>query len=108
MRRNKKKEKELALETVKKLFNQAASVKNLKLANSYVKEARKTAMKYRIRIPPDLKRKFCKHCYKYLVPGKNLRVRTRKHYVIYYCLECKKHMRFPYLRERKARRKAKA
>ncbi len=90
--------KEIARERIKILFQQAKEKfpKNPELSNRYVKLARELAMKVKIRIPPELKRKFCKHCYKYLVPSKNLRVRTRNKKIVYYCLECKKYTRIPY------------
>ena len=92
------KQRKLALEKVTALFKEAASAfkKDKKLANKHVRSARKTAMKVKIRIPANLKRKFCKHCYSYLKPGINCRVRTHEGKVVYYCLECKKFMRFPY------------
>ncbi len=100
------KHKEIARERIETLFKEAkqAFKKDPKLSNRYVKLARELAMKYKIRIPPVLKRKFCKHCYSYLFPSKNLRIRTRNGKVVYYCLDCKKYMRFPYLKERKAKR----
>lgn len=96
-----------ALEIVERLFTEAEKVgkKNPKLANRYVKLARENAMKVKVRIPSKYKRRFCKHCYAYLVPGANLRVRTQRGKVVYYCLNCKKYMRFPYIREQKAKRK---
>ena len=99
--------KEIARERIKILFKQAKEVfkKDKSLANRYVKLARELAMKYKVRLPSELKRQFCKHCYSYLVPSVNVRVRTREGKVIYYCLECKKYMRFPYIKERKAKRK---
>ncbi len=102
-----KKNREIVKERIEKLFKQAKKVfrKDKKLANRYVKLARELAMKYRIKIPRKLKRKFCKHCYSYLIPGENCRVRTRGSKVVYYCMECKKYMRFPYLREKKKKRK---
>ena len=101
-----RKQKELVLERISILFKEAKTAfkKDPKLANRYVKLARELAMKYKVRIPPTLKRRFCKHCYSYLVPSVNLRVRTRNNKVVYYCLNCKKYMRFPYLREKKARK----
>jgi ribonuclease P protein subunit RPR2 len=65
-----------------------------KKANFYVHKARRSAMKYNIRLSSSLQKRFCKHCYSYLVPGENCRVRTRDGKLIYYCLECKKYMRF--------------
>ncbi len=89
--------KQIATERIKELFEQADKVfeKNPKLANKYVDMARKLAMKINLRFPRGYKRKFCKHCYSYLKPGKNLRIRTKNKKVVYYCLVCKKHMRFP-------------
>jgi ribonuclease P protein subunit RPR2 len=87
-----------AREVIDHLFKEAEKVfpVNKARANRYVAMARKTAMKYRIRILASFQRQFCKHCHSYLYPGKNLRVRTQKGHVVYYCLECKKFMRFPY------------
>jgi ribonuclease P protein subunit RPR2 len=93
----KAKQKEIAKERVKILFKQAEEVfpKNKSLANRYVTLARKVAMKVKIRMPLELKRKFCKHCYKFLMPGVNSRVRTRDGKVIISCFECKKFVRIP-------------
>ncbi len=93
----KNKQKEIAKERVKTLFQQAEEVftRNKSLANRYVTLARKIAMKVKIRIPLELKRKFCKHCYKFMMPGVNARVRTRDGKVIISCLECKKFTRIP-------------
>ena len=94
---SKQKQKEIAKERVKTLFQQAEKVfsRNKSLANRYVTLARKIAMKVKLRIPLELKRKFCKHCYKFLMPGKNARIRTRDGKVIISCLECKKFTRIP-------------
>ena len=103
-------QKTIAKERIKVLFQQAKKIfkKDKKLANRYVKLARELAMKYKVSIAPELKRKFCKHCYSYLVPSVNARIRTRAGKVVYYCMECKHYMRFPYIREQKAKRKAKS
>ena len=101
-------QKEIARERITELFKQAREMfnKDPKLSNRYVKLARELAMKFNIRIAPELKRKFCKHCYSYLFPSKNVRIRTRDSKVVYYCLNCKKYMKFPYLREQKAKLKS--
>lgn len=103
------KHQEIALERINILFNEARDVfkKDSKLADRYVYLARKIAMKYKARIPPELKRRFCKHCYSYLVPSANCRVRVQRGRVIYYCMKCKKYMRFPYIKEQKAKRRSK-
>lgn len=97
----KQKQKEIAKERIKKLFHEAEKVfaKDKSLANRYVTLARKIAMKVKVKIPLELKRKFCKHCYKFLKPGVNSRVRTREGKVIISCLECKKFTRIPVKRK---------
>jgi ribonuclease P protein subunit RPR2 len=95
--RNKSEEKKIALDRIKILFQEAESVfdRDKFLANRYVALARKISMKVKIRFSRELKRKFCKHCYSYLVPGKNCRVRVRLGKVIIYCMECKMFARIP-------------
>ncbi len=105
MKRYKKKSddaKKTAKEKIVELFKQAEEVfsRDSKAADRCVEKARKTAMKIRIKIPPMLKRNFCKHCYKYIVPGINCRVRLSEGKVIYYCLSCKKFMRFPHKKKK--------
>jgi ribonuclease P protein subunit RPR2 len=94
--KNKESVKKEALDKIHELFNEAKLIfnKDSNLSNKYVNIARKIAMKYTISVPRELKRQYCKHCYSYLVPGKNCRVRIQKHRVIYYCEKCKKFMRF--------------
>jgi ribonuclease P protein subunit RPR2 len=65
------------------------------LSDKYVKLARRIAMKYRIRVDSKLKKRFCKNCYKYLVPGKNSRIRIHKSRIITYCNFCKHYSRHP-------------
>lgn len=79
------------------LFQQAASTvnKNPALANRYISLARKLAMKYNLRLPAELKRRFCKHCYAFLLPGVTSRVRVAKQRVIITCFGCKKYGRYP-------------
>jgi len=92
----KQKIKEIAKERIEILFKEADKIykKSIKLADRYIELARKIAMKAKVKIPIIYKRKFCKHCYAYLIPGKTSRVRIHKHRVIYYCLKCKKYTRF--------------
>ena len=84
-----------AKERINELFKQAQLADSQTLANRYVTLARKISMKYKVRIPSNLKRQFCKHCYKYLRQGKTVRVRRTAKGIIYTCLHCNKQMRFP-------------
>lgn len=109
MKRYKKKsagQKAIALERINILFKEARAVfkEDKELSNRYVGLARKIAMKYKVRISSELQKQFCKHCYKFLMPDINCRIRLKDGKVVYYCLECKKFMRFPYIKEKKVRR----
>lgn len=94
---SKQKQKQIALERITKLFEEAEKIfsENKTLANRYVSLARKIAMKVRLSVPLELKRRYCKHCYKFLAPGVNARIRTRGGKVIISCLECRKFTRIP-------------
>ncbi|MBI4981057.1 ribonuclease P [Candidatus Woesearchaeota archaeon] len=94
---SKSKQHQVALERIKQLFAEADEVffSDKKLANRYVQLARNIAMKVKAKIPLELKRKYCKHCYSYLRPGVNSRIRTRVGKVVISCLDCKKFMRIP-------------
>ena len=108
MKYNKKPEndRKIALERIHSLFHMADEKFSTRkdLSNSYVKLARKISMRHKVRIPPILKRRFCKHCHTFLKQGANCRVRLSDGHVTYYCLECKKYMRFGYTKEQKAKR----
>lgn len=103
-----KEQQRIAKERIIHLFEQAEKVfnKDPKLSNEYVKKARRMGMKYEVAIPRELKRRFCKHCYAYFFPGKSARVRVHKQKVVYYCLNCKNYTRYPYVKEKKIRKKA--
>ena len=91
------KQVEIARKRISFLFREASSVfkNNPALADSHVKTARKLAMKFKIKLSSQMKRKFCKNCYRFLVPGINARVRLHKHRLIYYCQNCRNYIRLP-------------
>ena len=90
------KERSIAIQRIRLLFRLAEDKFHNEpdLSDRYVELARKISMKYKVRIPRELKRRFCKHCYSSLKPGRNLRIRIHKSRVIYYCLRCRNYMRF--------------
>jgi ribonuclease P protein subunit RPR2 len=97
-RLNKKAQKVIARRRVIRLFTLAeeyALANRLTLANRYVHLARKIAMRYLIPIPNEYKRRFCKHCYHYLVPGANCRVRIHRSTLVTYCKHCHLFTRIP-------------
>jgi len=91
--------KEIARERIERLFELAEQVfhEDRKLANRYVELSWRIATRYNVRIPPHLKRKFCRKCLSYLVPGASCSVRTRSkpRRLIITCFNCGHIVRLP-------------
>lgn len=62
----------------------------------YVQLIRNISMRNRMRVPREIKRRICKHCYAFLVPGVNARYRLKGGYIVTSCERCGKEMRYPY------------
>jgi len=95
---NKKNQKIIANNRINKLFELAeknALSNRLDLSNKYTQLARKISMRYVVKIPKEHKRKFCKHCYNYLLPFVTGRIRIHRGKVVIYCYNCKKYSRIP-------------
>jgi len=92
--------KKIARERIFVLFTQArlAFHDHPERSNRYVEIARKIAMRQRIRIDKDLRRQFCHHCYAFLMPGSNMRVRVNRGHVIVTCGLCNKKTRYRVVR----------
>jgi len=58
------------------------------LADRYAQLARALGMRYNIRLPPQFKRRLCRACGSYLVPGRNMRARLRPGRAVWSCLKC--------------------
>jgi ribonuclease P protein subunit RPR2 len=86
----------IARERIAILFERAREFfpENPAWSDRCVALARRIAMKQRVRIDRPFRRQFCHHCEKYLVPGKNVRVRVSRGRVIMTCLSCRRQMRF--------------
>lgn len=91
---------DIASERIEILFEQAEAAFNGDpgLSDRYVEIARKISMKYNVPIAQKYKKRYCKHCKKYLVYGANARVRldSPKKCVLITCENCGKKMRYGY------------
>lgn len=89
--------RQIANDRIIELFRQAEIRKKTpEYSGRYIGLALKISTKYKVKIPKELKRRFCKTCHAYFVFGENCRVRLNSKKIVYYCMECKNHMRFPY------------
>lgn len=102
-------QKKSAMERIRKLFSRAEKEhkRHPERSRRYVELAVKIGMRYNVHIPKDLRKRFCRKCLSYLVPGENCRVRTspKQRAVIIKCLECGNVSRHPYRREKNNKRK---
>jgi len=92
--------KQIALQRIQNLFRLAKEVvhEDPRLAQRYVKIARKIAMGTKLRLPREYRRLVCRHCKSFILPGVNCRVRIqsrREPHVVVTCLNCSKHFRVP-------------
>jgi len=92
-------QKIIAKERIRKLFilaEENAMSSELNLSNRYVELARKISMRNLVPIPKKYKRRFCKHCYRYLLPNVTCRVRIHGGKIVVYCHNCGKYTRIPF------------
>lgn len=92
--------KMVAQERIGVLFEQAqkAFCEHPEMSNRYVTLARRIAMRQRVRINREFRRRYCHHCYAFLVPGQNMRVRVHRGNVVVTCGICNKKMRYRVVR----------
>ncbi len=75
-------------------------------SDRYVGLARKIGMRYNVKMPKELKLRFCGGCSRYIVPGRNsvVRASSRTQSMEVRCLKCGKVNRMPYAREKRERK----
>jgi ribonuclease P protein subunit RPR2 len=97
-KKKKQETKIIAQQHIVDLFKEADAVfkRHPEMANKYVALARRISSRLKVKIPLELKRKFCKHCGSYLRIGTNARVRLNKGKKSYFCMNCGKFTRIPY------------
>lgn len=89
-------QKKIAKERISILFNLAERElnKHPERSRRYVELARKIGLRYNIRLPKELKRKFCKNCNTLLRPGLTCTVRMEKKMLSIRCSNCKEIYRY--------------
>lgn len=91
-------DREIAAERIDRLAalaERAAREGETERAKQYVRLARRVAERHRLPLPRRFKRFTCDRCDRYLIPGRNVRVRSRSGHVAYVC-ECGHIERYPY------------
>jgi ribonuclease P protein subunit RPR2 len=96
-KKNKSNMKTIAQSRINTLLNEAekAYAEHPERSHRYSELAYKIKLKYKIKLTPEIKRRLCKKCRKFMVPGKTCRIRIHNSRLIYTCLECGSVRRFP-------------
>ena len=97
--------KKIARERIAILFTRAGEFfsEDPLLSDRCVALARKISMRHRVRIDRVYRKQFCRHCYRFLVPGHNVRVRITRGKVVMTCLLCGRQMRIPVKKDHEGR-----
>lgn len=91
--KEKKEQENIALERIERLMGLAdkeIAGGDLEQANRLIALARRISTKTKTRILKELKGRYCKHCYCYLIPGRTSRTRVnpKQKRVEVTCLKC--------------------
>ena len=97
-RKDKEQTKKIALERIEILLTKADTIysDDSSLAQKYGEQARKIAMKAKVRIPRKWRFRFCRRCKRFLYPGINAHIRTKAatpSRVITFCEYCQANTR---------------
>lgn len=68
--------KEIAKERIDILVKSALKEKDEALAAKQARQAKKIAMRFRVRLPYEARQLYCKRCKAFVVPGRSSRVRV--------------------------------
>jgi ribonuclease P protein subunit RPR2 len=88
----------IARERIERLFDLARAAQKAgetDRARTYVGRAKRIAERNRLSLPREFRRFTCEACDRYLLPGRNARVRTRSGHVVVTCT-CGHQARYPY------------
>ena len=83
--------KEIAMERIGILVKSALKEIDESLAAKQALQAKKIAMRFRVRLPYDVRQLYCKRCKAFIVPGRSARVRVgraKTRAVRITCLKC--------------------
>ncbi|MFH0949258.1 MAG: ribonuclease P [Candidatus Aenigmatarchaeota archaeon] len=92
-----KEQVKIAEERIDILFSEAEKIvkSDKKLADRYVNLARKIGMRYNVRMPRMMKRKYCRYCHAFLQPGLTSKHSLKKGILRIKCFSCNRTIRYP-------------
>jgi len=102
--KNKQKIDKVAKESINHLFQEAEKnfQEHPERSHRYAELASRIWLKYKISLQPEVKRRLCRKCRKFMVPGKTCKIRIHQSRVIYTCTLCGNIQRFPLKQKNKS------
>lgn len=94
----KRQQKQIAMqriETLERLAEAKAVAGDLLLAQRYLQLARSIATRLVVPVPSSVRRRVCRQCGAYLLPGVSSRTRIHRGRIIVYCTHCHAYSRYP-------------
>lgn len=94
----KRQQKQIAMqriETLECLAEAKAIAGDLSLAQRYLQLARSIATRLVVPVPSSVRRRVCRQCGAYLLPGVSSRTRIHRGRIIVYCTHCHAYSRYP-------------
>jgi len=85
----KKKDKIAALREINGLFSKAKEIikQDERMAARYIKKAKRIAMRHNLRMPREIRKRFCRRCYS-LFTLNNSKTRIKHGFIVIHCLKC--------------------
>ncbi|MBN2101908.1 MAG: ribonuclease P [Candidatus Aenigmarchaeota archaeon] len=97
---NKKMNQKIAKERIRLLFSEAEGSfpEHPERSKRFIELARKIGTRHNVTLSAEMKKRFCKECGEYLVPGNNCIVRldSEKKNIVIKCKKCGSIKRYPY------------
>jgi ribonuclease P protein subunit RPR2 len=93
----KKISKQEAIKEIENFFNNAEHIamNDEETARRYVRKARRIAMHFNLKLPREIRKKFCRGCYSFFTSS-NCKRRIKHGYLILECLNCKRINRYKF------------
>ena len=83
------------IDTLERLAEAKALAGDFVLAQRYITLARNIATRLVVSVPSSVKRRVCRQCGAYLLPGVSSRTRIHRGRIIVYCTTCHAYSRYP-------------
>jgi len=72
---------------IKNCLEKAEESPNSEITRENIRKARRLAMHFKIKLPKEAKKKFCRKCNNFF-NSRNRKIRLKKGFLVFHCLNC--------------------